>query len=89
VTEDRRGTFALAQAISARYQAVPSYARVLAKEGLADPAELHLIGSWPQVLDGLAAYAEAGVSDLRIEVSAHTEAAREATRMALAAYLSA
>ena len=31
--------------------------------------------------------AEAGVSDLRIEVSAHTEAAREATRMALADYL--
>jgi len=28
------------------------------------------------------------VSDLRIEVSAHTEAAREATRMALAKYLS-
>ena len=35
------------------------------------------------------AYAEAGASDLRIEVAAHTEAAREATRMALAAYLSA
>jgi len=48
----------------------------------------HLIGSWQQVLDGLAAYAEAGVSDLRIEVAAHTEAAREATRMALAEYLS-
>ncbi len=89
VTEDRRGAFELAQAISARYQAFPSYARVLAKEGLADPADLHLIGSWQQVLDGLAAYAEAGVSDLRIEVSAHTEAAREATRMALAEYLSA
>ena len=89
VTEDRSGAFALAQAISARYQGLPSYARVLAKEGLADPAELHLIGSWPQVLDGLAAYAAAGVSDLRIEVAAHTEAAREATRMALAAYLSA
>ncbi len=71
------------------YQVFPSYARVLAKEGLADPAELHLIGSWQQVLDGLAAYAEAGVSDLRIEVSAHTEAAREATCMALAEYLSA
>jgi F420-dependent oxidoreductase-like protein len=89
VTEDRRGAFALAQAISARYQAFPSYARVLAKEGLADPADLHLIGSWQQVLDGLAAYAEAGARDLRIEVSAHTEAAREATRMALATYLSA
>jgi alkanesulfonate monooxygenase SsuD/methylene tetrahydromethanopterin reductase-like flavin-dependent oxidoreductase (luciferase family) len=89
VTEDRSGAFALAKAISARYQAFPSYSRVLAKEGLADPADLHLIGSWQQVLDGLAAYAEAGVSDLRIEVSAHTEAAREATRMALAKYLSA
>jgi F420-dependent oxidoreductase-like protein len=88
VTEDRSGAFALAKAISARYQAFPSYARVLAKEGLADPADLHLIGSWQQVLDGLAAYAEAGASDLRIEVSAHTEAAREATRMALADYLS-
>jgi hypothetical protein len=61
---------------------------VLAKEGLADPAERHLIGSWPQILDGLAAYAEAGVSDVRIEVSAHPEAAREATRLALAEYLS-
>ena len=89
VTEDRSGAFALAKAISARYQAFPSYARVLAKEGLTDPADLHLIGSWQQVLDGMAAYAEAGVSDLRIEVSAHTEAAREATRMALAEYLSA
>ncbi|MGE3538347.1 MAG: TIGR03564 family F420-dependent LLM class oxidoreductase [Candidatus Tectimicrobiota bacterium] len=88
VTEDRSGAFTLAKAISARYQAFPSYARVLAQEGLADPAELHLIGGWQQVLDGLAAYAEAGVSDLRIEVSAHTEAAREATRQALAEYLS-
>jgi F420-dependent oxidoreductase-like protein len=88
VTEDRSGAFALAKAISARYQAFPSYVRVLEKEGLADPADLHLIGSWQQVLDGLAAYAEAGVSDLRIEVSAHTEAARDATRMALAEYLS-
>ena len=61
------------------------YARVLAKEGITDPADLHLIGSWQQVLDGLATYVEAGASDLRIEVSAHTEA----TRMALAEYLSA
>ncbi len=88
VTEDYSGAFAVAKAISARYQAFPSYARVLEKEGLADPADLHLIGSWQQVLDGLAAYAEAGVSDLRIEVAAHTEAARDATRMALADYLS-
>jgi F420-dependent oxidoreductase-like protein len=88
VTDDYSGAFALAKRISARYQASPSYARVLAKEGLADPADIHLIGSWQQVLDGLAAYAEAGATDLRIEVSAHTEAARDATRMALADYLS-
>ncbi len=88
VTEDRGGAFELAKAISARYQAFPSYARVLEQEGLAHPADLHLIGSWQQVLDGLAAYAEAGASDLRIEVSAHTEAARDATRQALADYLS-
>jgi F420-dependent oxidoreductase-like protein len=89
VTDDRGGAFALAKTISAYYQSFPSYARVLAAEGLAEPADLHLIGSWQQVLDGLAAYAEAGATDLRIEVSAHTEAAREATRMALADYLSA
>jgi alkanesulfonate monooxygenase SsuD/methylene tetrahydromethanopterin reductase-like flavin-dependent oxidoreductase (luciferase family) len=88
VTEDRSGASALAKTISARYQALPSYARVLEKEGLADPADLHLIGSWQQVLDGLAAYAQAGASDLRVEVAAHTEAARDATRMALADYLS-
>jgi F420-dependent oxidoreductase-like protein len=89
VTDDYSSAFALAKTISARYQAFPSYARVLAQEGLEEPADLHLIGSWQKILDGLAAYAEAGATDLRIEVSAHTEAAREATRMALADYLSA
>ena len=88
VTDDLSGASALAKTISARYQAIPSYAAVLEKEGLADPADLHLIGSWQQVLDGLAAYAQAGASDLRIQVAAHTEAASEATRMALADYLS-
>lgn len=88
LTDDYSGAFALAKMISARYQAFPSYAAVLEKEGLADPADLHLIGSWQHILDGLAAYAQAGASDLRIQVAAHTEAASEATRMALADYLS-
>lgn len=89
VTDDRSGASVLAKSISARYQAIPSYAAVLEKEGLADPADLHLIGSWQEVLDGLAAYAEAGASDLRIQVAAHTEAASEATRQALVDYLGA
>ena len=87
VSEDRAGALPLARAISARYQAFPSYAAVIAKEGLDDPADLHLIGSWQQVLDGLAAYAEAGVTDLRIEVAAHNEEAKQASREALAEYL--
>jgi 5,10-methylenetetrahydromethanopterin reductase len=87
ITEDHASAFALAQKVSSWYQAFPSYARVIEKEGLADPAELHLIGSWPQVLDGLAQYAEAGATDLRIEVAAPTQATAQATREALAGYL--
>ncbi|MCH9673188.1 MAG: TIGR03564 family F420-dependent LLM class oxidoreductase [Gammaproteobacteria bacterium] len=87
VTEDVSGALHLAREISARYQIFPSYARVITKEGLSEPAALHLIGSWQQVLDGLAEYAQAGVTDLRIEVAAHCDAARDETRAALASYL--
>ncbi len=66
---------------------MPSYAAVQHKEGLADPAELHLIGSSDRVLDGLHAHAEAGVTDYRLEVAAHDDASRAATQDALAGYL--
>jgi len=52
------------------------------KEGLADPAELHLIGSWESVLDGLGAYADVGVTDFRLEVAALPR--RPATPQAMA-----
>jgi 5,10-methylenetetrahydromethanopterin reductase len=87
VTDDHAGAYALAQEVGSFYKDLPSYAAVLAKEGLADPADLHLIGSSDKVLDGLAAYAAAGVTDLRIEVVAHNEDARAGTRDALAAHL--
>ena len=87
VTDDHAKAFELAQKISGWYQAFPSYARVIEKEGLADPAELHLIGSWSQVLDGLTQYAQAGVTDLRLEVAAPSEASAHTTRAALAEYL--
>ena len=57
------------------------------KEGLNDPAELHLIGSWDRILEGLGEYAAAGTTDFRLEVAAHNDDAREATRAALAAHL--
>jgi F420-dependent oxidoreductase-like protein len=87
VTEDRAAALATAREISAFYQSIPSYAAVIGKEGLAAPEDLHLIGSWQQVLDGLAAYAEAGATDLRIQVATHDERSRDATRQALADYL--
>ena len=52
-----------------------------------DPSDLHLIGSWQQVLDGLAAYAEAGTTDLRVQVAAHDDKSRETSYAALADYL--
>jgi 5,10-methylenetetrahydromethanopterin reductase len=87
VTDDVAGAYALARETAARYRVVPSYAAVQDKEGLADPAELHLIGTWERVIDGLSAYGDAGVTDFRLEVAAHNRAAREATRAALAQYL--
>ncbi len=88
VTDDFAAAKALAREISARYQANPSYANATRHEGLDDASDLHLIGGWRQVLDGLAEYAEAGATDLRIQVAAPDEKSRERTRDALADYLS-
>lgn len=88
VTDDHDAAYRQAQEVGAFYRDLPSYAAVLAREGLEDPADLHLIGSWEQVLDGLGHYAQAGVTDLRIEVVAPSGADRETTREHLAAYLS-
>ena len=91
VTEDTGpaydAAFAIARTTADRYRQVPSYAKVQDMEGLAEPAQLHLIGSWQRVLDGLAEYAAAGVTDFRLEVAAPDTASREATRAALADHL--
>jgi len=87
VTDDHAAAFAQARDVAAWYARLPSYAAVLAREGLDEPAELHLIGTWEQILDGLGAYAQAGVTDLRVEVTAPSDADRELTRDALAAHL--
>ena len=88
VTDDHAAAYAVAKQVSAFYQAFPSYAAVIAKEGLDHPADLHLIGSWQEILDGLAKYAAAGVTDLRIGIAAQDSAAEMATREALANHLS-
>lgn len=88
VTDDHAGAYRLARQVGAAYARMPSYAAVLAREGLDEPADLHLIGSAEQVLDGLGRYAEAGVTDFRLEVSAHTDTARASSRAALVDLLS-
>jgi 5,10-methylenetetrahydromethanopterin reductase len=87
VTDDPAAAYALAQETATRYRAVPSYAAVQDREGLDDPAELHLIGTWERILDGLGEYAAAGVTDFRLEIAAPDSGAREATRAALAQHL--
>lgn len=87
VTDDHAAAYALARQTAERYRQVPSYAAVQDREGLADPAELHLIGSWERVLDGLGDYAAAGVTDFRLEIAAPDERSRQATRDALAGHL--
>ncbi len=87
VTDDVAGAYALARETAARYRTVPSYEAVQDMEGLDEPADLHLIGSWERVLDGLGAYADAGVTDYRLEVAAPDSASRDATRAALAQHL--
>jgi len=87
VTDDVAGAFAVATETAMRYRAVPSYQIVQDMEGLDDPAELHLIGTWERVLDGLAEYAAAGVTDFRLEIAAPDDASRAASRAALAAHL--
>ena len=52
VGQRRRLLAYLVKKDATRYRAVPSYERVQDMEGLDDPAQLHLIGSWERVLDG-------------------------------------
>lgn len=46
------------------YETIPSYQKVIAREGVAGAVELAALGSPAQVLDRLAAYRDAGATDL-------------------------
>ena len=87
VTDDHGRRVHAGQETATRYRMVPSYERVQDMEGLDDPAELHLIGTWERVLDGLAEYAAAGVTDFRLEIAAPDDRSRETTREAFAEHL--
>lgn len=72
----------------AGYDQLPTYRRALDLEGVASGADLSLLGTWNQIEEGLHKYVEAGVTDIRIMISASDSETIERTRDALAAALS-
>lgn len=87
VTDDPVGLRAFAAPGAAGYAALPSYRAMLDREGVDDATDLILAGSMPEIAESLAAYVEAGVTDLRLGVLAPDEDHRTATRQALAEFL--
>jgi F420-dependent oxidoreductase-like protein len=83
VTDDPAGLRAHAAEQNVMYDRFPSYRRVLDREGVASGADLIVAGDIDVVVEGLAAYAAAGATDLRIAISARTDDERDATRHAL------
>lgn len=87
VTDDPAALRAFAEPGSSNYAALPSYAAMLEREGVANATELILAGSMSEIADGLAAYADAGATDLRLGVLAPDDDHRQATLDALADFL--
>ncbi len=87
VTDDVAALRAHGRSENAMYDAFPSYRRVLDREGVESGADLTLAGTPDRILDGLADYATAGATDLRLVIAARTDEEREATASFLAAQL--
>lgn len=72
---------------AANYAALPSYQAMLEREGVDDAVDLILVGSMDEIAEGLASYADAGATDLRLGIAAPDDARRQATLDALAEFL--
>ncbi len=78
VTDDVAGARERVNETFAIYATLPSYAAMLAREGVAEPAGVALIGSRDAVMDQLHGVAEAGVSEFSV-VAVGTADEQEAT----------
>ncbi len=87
ITDEVAALRAHGRAESVMYDSFSSYRSVLDFEGVESGADLTVAGRPQEVLEGLAAYAEAGATDLRIAITSRTEHEREATREFLASSL--
>ena len=68
VTEDRSAAFKQANVYFGRYGQLPSYRAMLDREGVESPAEMALLGNEEAVEEKLRDYAEAGVTDLAVQI---------------------
>lgn len=62
------------------YAALPSYRAMLDIEGVASPADLHLLGDERSIVEGLERYVEAGVTDIRLGIATDDVVERARTR---------
>ncbi len=84
VTDDPDGLREHIRQGSQGYDALPSYRATLDREGVASGADLAILGrGGDELVEGLARYAAAGATDLRLGIAARDDAEREVTRQAL------
>lgn len=83
VTDDPGAAIAHAVEAGRLYASLPSYRAALDREGVDSGGELLLAGSIDDIVEGLARYVDAGVTDLRLVIGSPDESIREATRDAL------
>ncbi|MDJ0853121.1 MAG: TIGR03564 family F420-dependent LLM class oxidoreductase [Myxococcota bacterium] len=84
VTDDVGRARAHAAEALKMYGALPAYRAMLDREGIGGPEDLVAAGSEDAVREQLAAFAEAGATDLRVGAQAPTEAETERTQALLA-----
>ena len=83
VTDEVDELRAHSRAQQVMYDSFPSYRQVLDREGVESGADLVVAGTRDDLLDGIASYARAGATDLRLAIAARTDDERVATRDAL------
>jgi F420-dependent oxidoreductase-like protein len=83
VSDDAAAARAFAAQRLGFYGALPAYRAMLEREKVSGPQDLLVTGSESQVRDALAAYAEAGATDLRAGALCATPAEAERTRALL------
>jgi hypothetical protein len=69
------------------YEAIPSYQKVIAREGVASAADLAVVGSAESIKRQLQSYLNAGATDVVLSALAWTDAAAAEELWAVAASL--